>query len=475
MVNFLEKLKRFFWLVSGSEISILEKCPTDHNRHMNIGLAIFTTTLVAFFAGCLAGFRLGNQTIFSAVLFGILWSTVVFTIDRNMVGTLQKTPENQNKKLKLALYYRVFLSLLLSFFIAIPLELWIFQEEIAKQMKEDNAMAIVDKREVEKSKNNVSGLQQQLDDYSKEQAKLNVLINKKDPPPGYKNFASVQSSMKETKDLYHSKLQEYRNKVRLRKKYYKRAPEYYDSTRNEMVKVKDSEYYKKWSALWNLTNSSGSMTKSLNRTKEKYQSLASRVSSIKEEYFSNLSQRKQEIENKLANKQDALESNLQEVEESAEEHEGFVSSQDGFIKQLTALHHIKEFWVIFFIWFIRLVFFIIEMLPTLSKYITPMGAYDLKYYYRTKEVESREAYQKKRLEKVQKKKMELEAEHMEKLEKQKLDHELKMKENLLKKLSERQNRLTEEILNEWERQQKNKAEEDISRFIEDSKNGMGIA
>ena len=105
----VSKIKKFFWLISGSEISILEKCPTDHNRHMNVGLAIFATTLIAFLAGSLAGFKFSTQNIFSALMFGAIWCLLVFTIDRNMVGQFQNNTVQSYEKVIWAVIYRAFL------------------------------------------------------------------------------------------------------------------------------------------------------------------------------------------------------------------------------------------------------------------------------------------------------------------------------------------------------------------------------
>lgn len=54
--NLYSDLQYFLWLLAGSEISVLSKCPNDYNRHANIGLMILMTSIFASFTGFIAGF-----------------------------------------------------------------------------------------------------------------------------------------------------------------------------------------------------------------------------------------------------------------------------------------------------------------------------------------------------------------------------------------------------------------------------------
>jgi nicotinamide riboside transporter PnuC len=53
--NKYSKIQYFLWLVAGSEISVLKKCPNDYNRHANIGLMIIITSLFAGITAFVAG------------------------------------------------------------------------------------------------------------------------------------------------------------------------------------------------------------------------------------------------------------------------------------------------------------------------------------------------------------------------------------------------------------------------------------
>jgi hypothetical protein len=69
----------FFWKVAGSEISILERCPTDWNKHVGIGMAIFMTTLLAFFSGAYAAYFFTESLIASSA-FGLLWAALIYSV-----------------------------------------------------------------------------------------------------------------------------------------------------------------------------------------------------------------------------------------------------------------------------------------------------------------------------------------------------------------------------------------------------------
>jgi len=464
----ISKIKRFFWLISGSEISTLEKCPADYNRHMNIGLAIFVTSLIAFFTGSLAGFRFGSQNIISALVFGAIWSLLVFTIDRNMVSTLQKNPDDNNRKLVFAVLYRGFLSLLIAFFIAIPLELLIFEQEIAKQMKSDNETEVINQRNIEKNIYNISDLEQRIENYSEEQEKLDSLLNRGEPPTGYRNYSTIKSEMQKAKSDYESKRDEYYKKVALRKKYYDMIPEYHDTLKNANVQDKNSIYYQQWQSLWISTGPDGYETKSLKHAQDEFENLEKKVVTVQEDYFKEINDKKKRVDSLNIVKSNELAMNSDSVNIKTIEHENFVTSQKGFIKQWIALNNVSGFWVTFFIWFIRSVFFVIEMLPTLTKVLTPLSSYDIKIYYLNKKVESNSEYEMNLLKKMQEKKMELSVNTMTKIEEQKLEHELKLQEGILNNLAKKQNSLANSIIKEWEKRQKENAQNDLSEFINEN-------
>src|SRR5690554_5163803 len=123
------KIQYFFWLLSGAEISILKECPTDYNRQAGIGFTIFMTTLLAFCSGSYAGWFFGESWT-SALVFGLIWASLIFSIDRSMVITMKKDPTKPKQNFWLAFLTRAVLAALIAFVISIPLELLIFKDNI---------------------------------------------------------------------------------------------------------------------------------------------------------------------------------------------------------------------------------------------------------------------------------------------------------------------------------------------------------
>jgi hypothetical protein len=52
----MRHINRFFWWCAGTNIDVLEKCPTDHSKYFGVGGTIVFTALMASFAGGYAFF-----------------------------------------------------------------------------------------------------------------------------------------------------------------------------------------------------------------------------------------------------------------------------------------------------------------------------------------------------------------------------------------------------------------------------------
>lgn len=464
MKKFLNSIKYFFWLLSGSNIEILKECPTDHNRHANIGLAIFTTTTIAFATGSLAGYEFGGQTIQSAIVFGIIWSLLVFTIDRSMVLTLKKNPEltesERIKKLLLPILYRLFLSALISFFISIPLELWIFRENIADQMVMDKDNKVMQKEEREKTAHNIFGDSITINTYEKQSTYLDSLLSSSEPPRNYKNYHNIKQNAQETERAYQSLLKNYENKVKKRKEWYSKVPyiikyKKSDTLRLNPIRVKDrkSNEYKQFSSLYQETKSDSPLVKDIKSKKEQKESLKSQLSEITNSFFESKSNEKMEVDSLKKVSEQQISEKKKDIEAKTKKYTDLIDSHRGFTTKWVALNNVDDFWVIFFIWFIRIVFFTIEMLPTMAKVTTPIGCYDRSIY----------SYEKRR-ERYLKEIEDLETTKLKEIEKQKLDSELLIQRHILDNLAEKQNNIANKILDEWEKDQLNKIEKDFNNY-----------
>lgn len=139
----MRHISRFFWWCAGTNIDVLEKCPTDHSKYFGVGGTIVFTALMASFAGGYAFFTAFKSTPL-AFVFGAFWGLLIFNLDRYIVSTIGKgdgTSKITKEEWKIAAP-RLFMAILLGFVIATPLELKIFETEIqtvVERLKIDKA------------------------------------------------------------------------------------------------------------------------------------------------------------------------------------------------------------------------------------------------------------------------------------------------------------------------------------------------
>ncbi|MEO7987967.1 MAG: DUF4407 domain-containing protein [Chryseolinea sp.] len=127
----MQKLTFFFWMCSGSDINLLEKCPTETSKYTGIGATIFFTGLFAAVSGGYALYTIFDN-LWYAIGFGILWGLLIFNLDRYIVSSMRK--EGKVGRELLMATPRILLAILVSIVIAKPLELKIFEKEIQPEL-----------------------------------------------------------------------------------------------------------------------------------------------------------------------------------------------------------------------------------------------------------------------------------------------------------------------------------------------------
>lgn len=143
-------IKEFMIFCSGADSDLLKECPKyESNKYASIGAAVFFTGLFAFISGAYALYRVfyrggGYGPVIAAILIGLVWAFMIFNLDRYIVSSMRKT-DSKRKELLTALP-RILIAIMISFVIAKPLEVRIFQDRIAAQIS-DNELT---KRESDK-------------------------------------------------------------------------------------------------------------------------------------------------------------------------------------------------------------------------------------------------------------------------------------------------------------------------------------
>src|ERR1700710_1572729 len=132
----MNKITRFFWFCSGAHIGTLKKYPIEHNKYVGIGATIFFTALFASLSGGYAMYFVfsGNPlAVIFAILFGLIWGTAIFNMDRYIVSSIDKQGTTNQQILQAS--PRILLAIMIGIVISRPLELKIFDKEIREKLK----------------------------------------------------------------------------------------------------------------------------------------------------------------------------------------------------------------------------------------------------------------------------------------------------------------------------------------------------
>lgn len=132
----MRKVTRFFWFCSGAHIETLKKYPIEHNKYVGIGATIFFTALFASLSGGYAMYFVFSGSAFAvgfAILFGLLWGTAIFNMDRYIVSSINKEGTTNQQLLQAS--PRILLAIMIGIVISRPLELKIFDKEIRQKLR----------------------------------------------------------------------------------------------------------------------------------------------------------------------------------------------------------------------------------------------------------------------------------------------------------------------------------------------------
>ncbi|MBA0882818.1 DUF4407 domain-containing protein [Flavobacterium undicola] len=140
-------LKSFFILCSGADKNLLEGCSEgEQTKYVGIGATVFFTAVMAFIASAYALFTVFDS-VYPAIAFGVIWSLLIFNLDRFIVSTIRKRERFGSEFLQAT--PRIILAIIIAIVISKPLEIKIFEKEInTVLLKEKNAMALNNKKEV---------------------------------------------------------------------------------------------------------------------------------------------------------------------------------------------------------------------------------------------------------------------------------------------------------------------------------------
>ncbi|MBC7607182.1 MAG: DUF4407 domain-containing protein [Burkholderiales bacterium] len=140
-------LKQFFLLSSGADRNLLKDCSEgEQTKFIGIGATVFFTAVMAFIASSYALFTVFDNP-YIAMGFGVIWSLLIFNLDRFIVSTIRKRDPFWKELLQAT--PRIILAVIIAIVISKPLEIKVFEKEInTVLLKEKNAMALSNKKEL---------------------------------------------------------------------------------------------------------------------------------------------------------------------------------------------------------------------------------------------------------------------------------------------------------------------------------------
>ncbi|MBO5942666.1 MAG: DUF4407 domain-containing protein [Bacteroidales bacterium] len=384
------RFQRFLWGVAGAELDILEKCRTDHKRFAAIGATILMTTFIAFCAGTSAAWyftQSGDETSGSlgwAMVFGLIWALLIFCIDRSLVITLKKDPSAKRQKFWIPLLSRSALACIIAFMVSIPLELVVFEDFIAEQkffFDESSAKDLSESTRAHREEEILSG---EIDLSTSTMSRLDSLNTGLRGNVSRLN-AQIQAERnklnKPTSGAYITAQRQYNNynsQITTAQRNLTNATTAIDSARytSEISRLKDQRrpYWQtmdREKKAWN------------EKVNQKIKELEGERSIAEGQITQNASDYAREAD-RLARNRDTRDSLATERDKIVQDFRETSNKGNHFIQNYRILEYAvwqrdangKLPTELFFLWMIRVLFFIIEILPTVVKIVTPVGSYD---------------------------------------------------------------------------------------------------
>lgn len=391
------RFQKFLWNVAGAETQILEKCQTDHKKFSAIGATILMTAFIALCAGTSAAWYFTQKGTDDSgafgwsLVFGVIWATLIFCIDRSLVITLKKKESRKSTWWVVPFVSRAALAIIVAFMVSIPLELVIFEDYIkgneenfeanqiallGTQLKSNSGEDVLTKqisdadatlkkldKESEKLGKDIDGLQAQINRFE---------IEKKNPQSSA--YTSAKSRHDAAQRRYNDASANY-NAERRKEYPSQSALDRYSSQMRSASSDRSA-------ASMDMSTAAAAWRKSkqdeIDRITPQLENKRGEKRQKDQDYSTTLSSQlsdkgraqkaAQEREIKEASKQEKLANGNHFIRNfQILEYAVWQRDKDGNLTDTTQL---------MFLWLVRILFFIVEILPTVVKIVSPVGSYE---------------------------------------------------------------------------------------------------
>ena len=394
---------RFLWFVAGADVKMLSLCPLDYKKYEAIGMTILMTSLVGFAAGSSAAWYFTEDALWTLV-FGLFWSLLIFSIDRSLVVTLKKDPYKKSYYV-LPLVFRGFLAILVAGIMSIPLELLVFngfiqndienyKSDLLKQQHKDSFDAQQSAEYHSKSKS----LNQLLKMESCKKDDIEMLINNK-----------RSERQREVNMLNHPNTTTYNNA--------KANANGLQRQLNELYSLPNSDYRRNRipGLRSQISHQRSVMSSEINAWNSKVNARISELDNeiaqlsdalrVAKETIARTDKEKQRVDSTSVSYQARAEESLNKTDERFRNGNNFTLYYAVLAHAIYKTHKVthermgtdgktytyeteefvnKDF--MFLLWFIRAMFFVIELLPSIVKVVSKAGQYELRVYHQEEEL-----------------------------------------------------------------------------------------
>ena len=394
---------RFLWFVAGADIEMLSLCPLDYKKYEAIGMTILMTSLVGFAAGSSAAWYFTEDALWTLV-FGLFWSLLIFSIDRSLVVTLKKDPYKKSYYV-LPLVFRGFLAILVAGIMSIPLELLVFngfiqndienyKSDLLKQQHQD----CLDAQQAAEYDSKSKSLDQLLKSESNKKDDIITAINDK-----------RSERQREANMLNHPNTTTYNNAQASANGLQRQLNELYslpnsDYRRNRIPGLRSQISHQR-SVMASERNAWNSKVNARISELDNEIAQLSDALRVAKENIARTDKEKQRVDSTSVSYQARAEESLNKTDERFRNGNNFTLYYAVLAHAIYKTHKVthermgtdgktytyeteefvnKDF--MFLLWFIRAMFFVIELLPSIVKVVSKAGQYELRVYHQEEEL-----------------------------------------------------------------------------------------
>ena len=462
---------RFLWFVAGADIEMLSLCPLDYKKYEAIGMTILMTSLVGFAAGSSAAWYFTEDALWTLV-FGLFWSLLIFSIDRSLVVTLKKDPYKKSYYV-LPLVFRGFLAILVAGIMSIPLELLVFNGFIQNDIENY-------KSDLLKQQHKDSFDAQQSAEYHSKSRSLNQLLKmescKKDDIEMLINNKRSERQ-REVNMLNHPNTTTYNNAQASANGLQRQLNELYslpnsDYRRNRIPGLRSQISHQR-SVMASERNAWNSKVNARISELDNEIAQLSDALRVAKENIARTDREKQRVDSTSVSYQARAEESLNKTDERFRNGNNFTLYYAVLAHAIYKTHKVthermgtdgktytyeteefvnKDF--MFLLWFIRAMFFVIELLPSIVKVVSKAGQYELRVYHQEEELkkylhsQEYQDYCYKMLHGDNQLEMDLQA--------QRHDAEKKVQHDIIQAIMNAEESVAKESIDNWERLEKGK-------------------